>query len=802
MRARLLSLLCVLVVAATAAAALPVAPDAKGPARPLPDPGGRIAAAVTDAADGLEWLAFDAHLHTDYSADAGLPHQQEKAPENHDTFLDEQRDQAIRLGMDAVAFTDHRTFDQHYSPDYATDDAILLTGEEWGGGRHGTAFGIVEVLEHGPTTRTGCGVAEMTLEAAAQDALFGIAHPKDNMVPCVDLPSFVRYPMSHIEALRGGDGALQTAGFPSNGSNVEYYVRLLQAGGRVAAVNGSDNHFKQLWATPAGPGLATTYALVRDRTEAGLREALHARRTIAGLDVTKPRVLTLLDADRDGTFDAVTGGWAEPTGETVTVAVRVEQGTGHHVQLFDDADALVAEELVGLPDQTFAFQLPAASAYYRAAVVSVPQVRVGLPDPLDYADTLVVVSTPVWTTAPENHAEAVRLGDAAVTALAPGADWSGFPAVARSGATIHAVWQERHGTVYGIGYARSADGGATWTPARTIAGGGNARHPAVAVDGDRVVVAWEEHDDGRLGGDVLVTVSGDGGATFGAAAPAGSPGSHGTRPVVVASAGVDHLAWTGQDAEGTWAVWYRRLQGGAMAGPPVRVSTAAPWACCTTSVATPPRTIMHVPASVNPALAVRGDTVVLAWEDNRDDPTPLRNGTPDDWGIWTATSADGGLTWSQDVRATPRRLRRDDPTPEGVEGNPARQAAVAITDDGTVLLAYSDPFGSGAANVWVQRREAGGDWADPVPVAPPSAEWAYRPRLVVGDGAVQVVWQASDDPHWHLASARSTDGGRTFTPAELLTSGRYAGWPAPAGDVVVFTAESPAGFGVHASSGR
>ena len=52
-------------------------------------------AAVDAALDGLAWVPFDMHLHTDHSSDGGVFHQEFDTPESHDTFLDEQRDQAL-----------------------------------------------------------------------------------------------------------------------------------------------------------------------------------------------------------------------------------------------------------------------------------------------------------------------------------------------------------------------------------------------------------------------------------------------------------------------------------------------------------------------------------------------------------------------------------------------------------------------------------------------------------------------------------------------------------------------------------
>jgi hypothetical protein len=770
-----------------------------GLARVLPDADGSIARAAASAVEGLQWMALDGHLHTDHSHDAGLPHQQEGTPASHDTFLDEQRDQAIRMGMDAVAFTDHRTFGQHFDPAYSTNDAVLITGEEWGGSRHATAFGTSEVLENGPDTRVGCGVAEMTLEAAAQDALLGVAHPGDGKVNCIDPKTFVAFPMSHLETLRGGNNLAQERQLlPTNGVDLDFYVKLLQAGGRIAAFNGSDNHFKQVWPGPSGPGGSVTYALVREMSDPAFRDAVRAGRTMAGLGAGNPKVTTLLDANRDGTFDAVTGGWAAPASGTVTVAVRVEGGSGQTVQLFDDANRIVAEEAVALPDQTLAFDVPASSAYYRAQMMREPVTRVGLPDPLYYVDVMTAVSTPVWTSAPPVRGDPPALSTGSATALSD-ADWSGFARVARVGDTVHTVWQERRSGRYSVAYARSADAGASWSAPQILSTGTDARTPALTAAGDHVLVAWENHNPGRFGGDLVTATSDDAGATF--TAPAVTVPGNTARPAVATADGVDHLAWMEPAADGTWGIRYARRTD-ATGFAPMPVSTAKARVCCETQYALPPRTVMHIPAAASPALAVSGSTVALAWEDNRQDPTPLRNGTPDDWGIFSAVSHDGGRTFSAEQRVSPRHLRRDNAEPEGVEGNPARQADVAILPDGGIVVAYSDPFGSGAANVWTQRSGDGGaTWADPVALAPPSDQWAYRPRLVVEGAQLRAVWQESSDPTWGLRTASSSDGGRSFgPPSNLSTAGRFSGYPSVAPGVVVFTAETPSGFAVHAGA--
>lgn len=775
-----------------------VGPPTGATALPAPTRSAALTAAALEAVEGLEWFAVDMHLHTDHSSDGGVFHQQYDTPESHDTFLDDQRDQALRMQMDAVAFTDHRNFGQHFDPDYdldrsvfATGDQFLLTGEEWGGGRHGTAFAIQRKVDHGSTDRVGCGMAEMSLEVAAQDGLLGMAHPKDGGADAC-MTELIGFPLSHIEALRGGDSVMQDEGFPGggNGSNTAYYQALTEAGGRVPAVNGSDNHFKQVWPGPSGPGGSAAYALVADASEAGLVEAVRARRTIAGWSAANIRITTLLDADNDGTFDAVTGGWALPAGDTVTVALRVENGSGHTVRLIDDTGATVAEVTPTLPDDTVAFELPADSAFYRATAMTVGATQVGLPDPLDYVDTLVLNSTPVWTTPDTGHAEAPTAVRGPLTITTDEtADWGGFADVAQTGGLVHLVQQQRTGTTRTITHQLSTDNGLTWSPATDL---GEGRSPVVTARGEQVAIAFEVHDPRKFGGDVVVVRSGDAGLTF--EAPEVIAAGNAARPALASTTDADHLVWQQQTADGTWAIHHRRLDTTTTAV----LSSASPWSGGMTSHAVPPRELIHVPASVNPTVAVDGDLVAVAWEDNREDPTPLRSGAPDDWAIFGSVSIDGGESFTDDARWTERRLRKDEPEAEGVEGNPNLFPTLAIDGDGTIHLAHTDTFGSSFTDVWHQRSTDGGaTWTAHARVAGTS-EWSYAPQLQVeGDGSLAVVWQQATDPTWSLQVARSTDGGDTFGPAEPLTgAGRYHGWPAVTDGLVAWTAELPDRFAV------
>lgn len=752
-------------------------------ARPVADPDGAIAAAATSLTDGLTWYSLDGHVHTDHSHDAGFFHQQEKKPENHDTFVADQLAEAQRNGETIATLTDHRTYDQAYDPEYRSDTMTLLDGIEWGG-PHSTAWGISEMLEVGPDEGT-CGVARAAGEVRAMDAIFGVAHPEDGRPSCIDVSTLRNVPIDHLEAFR----APHTA----------FYERNLAGGNRLVPVTGSDNHFRQLYGSEGGTGISSTFILASSPTQAAIVEAVRAGRVFSTTRTLGPRLTTFLDADMDGTFDALTGGWAASGGGTVRVAFNVTLGTGHWLQVLDAASNIVAQEAITLPDQTFAFDLPGTAGLYRGQLTIEPVERVSGPSYLSYADTLRVLSAPVYLSAPPLVENGTQDAPGGATALG-GAPFSGYADVAVSDGVAHAVWQERVGGAYRVMYARSLDGGTTWESPRTLSPFTHAgpRFPSVAADGARVAVVYQATSDGRHDGSIFLWSSDDGGATFTDTALAS-----GARPDVTISGDAILVAWMSQ--EDGYKIRMSRVVGDDVGAPLLLSSAVARNGGSAHPMSIPPRTLRHIPAAVHPVIVARGSTVAVAWEDNREDPTPLRNGTPDDWGIYGTVSTDGGLTFAPDRRWTPRHDRRagTPAKPEDMQGNPAKHPDLLLTAGGALVLAYDDPFPSDGANVYVRRSEdLGASWSGPATVSGPSAELETRPRLREVGGAIEVIFQASFGRAWSLRRAVSADGGLTFAGHTAFTTGTgFAGFPAVAGDVVVWTGEQAGPYRVFVARG-
>lgn len=785
MRSRLAVPLAIVCAAATLGVA-----GARAPLVPrLPDPGGRIAGAALAAIPDGRWYGMDGHLHSDHSHDAGLFHQGlGKKPENHDTTVEDQLAEAARWGETFGTITDHRAYDQHYDPGYRSYALTLLDGEEWGGYPHATVWGLTEVLEQGADDGT-CGVARAVGEAHAQDALFGIAHPEDGRADhgCITVESLASVALDHLEVWRA----------PHDG----FWRANLAAGNRFPPSNGSDNHFRQLWGTEGGPGAMSIEVFAAARTQAAFVEAVNSGRTFATGRAVGTTITTLLDAEADGSFDAITGGSAVPPPGTATVRVafRAELASGLWLQVFDETGAMVAQDPVTLPDEVLAYDLPAGARLYYGELAAEPVARVtGLVvhEYLAYLDTRRVVSSPVYltTAAPvEDGTQATASG--APVRLSGDVPFAGFADVARSGDAAVASWQQRSGATYEVAIARSRDGGRTWrAPAVVSAPGEDARMPSVATDGSTTALVYEVHDRHAHGGALMVRIW-DGEATIEVLGLAG----RNARPSIAVAGGTVHLAW--MSMEDGYKIRYHRwtraggwtndtlLSSGAAADGPL-----APYAL-------PPRAIRHVPAAVDPVVVADGARVAVAWSENREDPTPLRNGTPDDWGIFAALSSDGGETWTEDARVSPRHdpAPFDPADPEDYDGNPARHPDLLL-DGGSIYLAYQDRYG-GRAQAYVQRSDDGGaTWTAPAlaSASERAGEYSYRPKLLAGP---VLVFQASEGRAWNLRTASSADGGATFSPEAPFTTGSgYAGFPAAAPGIVVWTGEQGGTYGVYAAA--
>ncbi len=202
---------------------------------------------------------------------------------------------------------------------------------------------------------------------------------------------------------------------------------------------------------------------------------------------------------------------------------------------------------------------------------------------------------------------------------------SEYPVVAASGQNVYVVWREnRDAWVPALYYKRSTDGGLTWSAdTRLTYETSPKQFPAVAAAGQNVYVAWTDFRDGFFL-QVYFKRSADGGISWDADTRISNNIRDQRYPTIAADGSAVHIAWEknivgfGEDI-----VYRHSLDGGITWGAEIDLSNS-------------------IYGEMKPNIAVSGQQVHVAWNDNR-------NSTED---IYATSSADGGNSWGLNYRLT------------------------------------------------------------------------------------------------------------------------------------------------------
>jgi len=268
---------------------------------------------------------------------------------------------------------------------------------------------------------------------------------------------------------------------------------------------------------------------------------------------------------------------------------------------------------------------------------------------------------------------------------AEGSAWSGAPQIAADGlGSVVVVWEELRDGVPSVHANHSTDFGRTFSTADTALDDGvGVSDPALARDGDRVLVAW--HEDSGGGRVVRGAASGDGGEDWGGAETLSPEGVDAFRPSLAGGGGVVHAAW--QDDRSGYHDVFQRTWGGSWSE---ERRLDADWE--------------GSGLSLEVRLAAWDDElVVAAWEDRRDDSNGL--GFNDLYYNW---SEDGGGTWSEEDK----RINGDAPG-----GGWSQEPWIGRSPDGEKLyFAWLDGR-YGSADVFFNTLEVGAEseWSPPEP---------------------------------------------------------------------------------------
>ena len=226
------------------------------------------------------WLAGDTHVHDDHSSDGSFVRQIISQQGPGTLSVADQIGEGERTGLHWMPLTDHRTYDQHWDPQWTSSKLLLIPGEEANGSPHATCLGAIDVVVDGanpPGSASHRHVQQSIWEAHAQGASWGIAHPgdtntqNDSVIGAATVECWNRASEADVE--------------------VDWAENAWNKGFRFGAAGACDCHFKELWGV-AGPGMPTTWVLARTQTERAVLDALragpHDAVVIAGRGVRDP----------------------------------------------------------------------------------------------------------------------------------------------------------------------------------------------------------------------------------------------------------------------------------------------------------------------------------------------------------------------------------------------------------------------------------------------------------------------------------------------------------------------------------
>ncbi|MFG1704149.1 CehA/McbA family metallohydrolase [Nonomuraea sp. M3C6] len=746
-----------------------------------------------------QWLAGDTHVHNDHSADGSLPRQQSKQTLPGNLPVADQIGEAERTGLDFLPLTDHRTYDQHWDPQWQSSKLLLVPGEEANGSPHAIVLGAVDTVVDGanpPGSPAFRHVQQSIWDAHAQDAVWSTAHPDDGEYTPDGGPN--------DNASAQGMNTVEVWNVASDpDAQIDYTENRWNAGFRFGAVAASDCHFRELWGT-AGPGQPTTWVFAAERSVRGILDALRAGRTTVSYHRTGPFVTIEADLDGDGKYEALGGDEIvlrdDRLPKKASLRVRVQHGAGARVLVYASpgrSAGPVATYTPGSDDETYHLpvSLKGTHTWYRAEVrapgaLSGRDADPNLPDQLRGATSPVFISVG----APAKPAPEIALppaprgGDRASLAIGGAGRFTGFADVAVDGDSTHVVAEVHDDSRTSVMYRRP-DGHHTVT----LSGDSpTARFPRIAVSGDDVWVVWQD----ELGKEqphrpvILLRHSRNGGHTFEPAVRLSSGSGRAVHPdLALLDARHPVVVWA-DNGRGPFDV-YAQVVGVDQA--PVNLSAPGK----NVDLGTPqdarsPR----FPASLFPSVAVgRDGRAVVTWQDNRFDPDPLWTGhtpkpgeqpggtDPDNWQILAAVRSDGA--WSEPAQVSAATDVAD------------RHPSIAADGDGGFVVIWETRvLRSSGTNLSLRASrsaDGGRTWSPSEQVGLAPDAMSQRPRLSQDrDKTVRAVWYDSRSADWRWKVFTSRRESTGWTAAEQLTTPGNNTWPAADRGVVVFTTDRSA----------
>jgi hypothetical protein len=316
---------------------------------------------------------------------------------------------------------------------------------------------------------------------------------------------------------------------------------------------------------------------------------------------------------------------------------------------------------------------------------------------------------------------------------------------------LHVAWADDSGNpgIYKIRYARSFDGGRTFSGAIDISSGDTASlRPRIATFGQSVYLVWMQDGAGDQK-DAMFARSVDGGASFSAPINlSNSAGESLEARIAVTPTGVIVVVWDEGSPSRHIAIARSSDGGASFEAPRSIAAVASPPGC-------PPGGVGNC-ETVYPGVAIdRGNgNVYVVWHD--------RIGTQPQ--VLFSRSTDGGTTFT---------------SPKNISNAPvhAHCASISVGFSGKILVAYEsrkDLTDHKHDATFVQSADQGSTFSTPVNLSN-GPSWAlsdYPWATEAPDGTIIVGWEdnAASGGDLDAVIAVSRDGGATFSPPQDVSN--------------------------------
>ncbi|HZZ69955.1 MAG TPA: CehA/McbA family metallohydrolase [Phenylobacterium sp.] len=317
---------------------------------------------ATPIKPGPGWYRGDLHMHTAHSDGSCVSHRGVRVP----CPVFKTLETAHAHGLDFISVTDHNDTAQNdalreLAPYF--DDLLLIPGRElttfWG---HANIWGPTAPMDFQLGSPRATTLAAIQTQVEKAGGLISINHPgQPSGETCMGCGWTAKdTDFSRIQAIQAvNGGALRLpGGAESVISGIPFWEARLNAGLRITAVGGSDNHDAGIdQATHTGIGFPTTVVHASELSQPAILAGIRAGHVF--VDITGSREKTLeVSATSGGRTVEMGDALAAPAGAPIKVSVRVTHAAGASLSLAGDGPKpKLADATLNGDDATRSFEV-------------------------------------------------------------------------------------------------------------------------------------------------------------------------------------------------------------------------------------------------------------------------------------------------------------------------------------------------------------------------------------------------------------------------------------------------------------